>query len=154
MEAPPIIKQKQKQIKISLNEEIYDCKLILNENKSKIEVEIFSNKNNIKQKGEISINELKSKIPSYMGLNENEIFDELCDAKSYELTKENNLKIKIILIVFKKEMIIEIELREIKNILKENMEKIDLFYEKIINQKDETIKQQNEIIKQSEEIIK
>ena len=52
----------------------YDCKLILNENESKIEIKIFTKKT--RYKGEISINELKSTILIYFTLNQNEIYDE------------------------------------------------------------------------------
>ena len=60
MDVPkPIIKQKE--IKIILDKISYNCKLILNENESKIEIEIFTKKT--KYKVEISIKEFKSKIP-------------------------------------------------------------------------------------------
>ncbi len=150
MEAPkPIIKQKE--IEIILDKISYNCILMLNENESKIEIEIFTKKN--KYKGEISIKELESKIPVYFTLNQNEIYDELCDAKGYKLTNENNLKFEIILNIFKKEKIVEIGLSEVRDIINGKKEKYELLYENIINEKEKIIQQKDNIIKQNEELI-
>ena len=137
MDAPKSL-TKEKQFEIFFNKNIYNCILRLNDNQMKIKIEILSN--NIKYIGEKSIYEIKLENSNFIGLNNDEFFEELCDAKSFKLKKKNKLIFEIIVIMFRKEMYIDIELEEIinnKNNGINNNNKIE--NKKLVKEKDEII---------------